>query len=128
MRGPGYHESALVYDIRDKKRSASVRANLRLLKLRSKRLAAPSTAKSLTAAAGLTTFVSGGATDSACHGSDYAANAKLVVLRERILRATRYNVRRGAGQDAPLVSGCTVGRTVLQRAQESSVDKKQKAL
>lgn len=127
-RGPGYHESTLVYDIRDKKRGAAVRSNLRFARLRSKKATAPSAAKSLLIAGSLVATVGTGSLHSNGRGTNHAAAAKLALLRERILRAARYNSRRCLGQRTPLVAGCTVGRSILHRAPESSASKKQKAL
>lgn len=118
----------MIYDIRDKKRSASVRANLRVAKLRSRKAARPVATKisaSASRADNLASTLSATGDDSEMTP---AAVAKLSLLRVRALRAVRYSARRSAGRVSPVLSGVAVGRTALRPIKESSQTKKQKAL
>lgn len=117
-----------MYDIRDRKRSATLRTNLRLTKLRSKKAATPSSTASSATVKSFDNITGAHLAQAGVRGADYATVSKLTALRERILRAARYNSRRRQGQSAPRLSGCTVGRTMLQRVSKSSEAKKQKAL
>jgi hypothetical protein len=126
-RGPGYRESAMIYDIRDKKRSASVRANLRVAKVR-RRKAATLAATQIPTPANRADLVS----TLSAPGSDPeigpAVAAKLSLLRLRALRAVRYSTRRSAGRASPILLGAAVGRTTLRPLKEPPQTKKQKAL
>ena len=127
-RGPGYHESALVYDIRDKKRNAAVRATSRAAKLRARKVITPDSTKTTTLVKRLDNSTRVDTAQKANYGTAYAVTTKLALFRESILRAGKYNSRRRLGQYAPLVSGCTVGRTVLRLTAGDVKEKKQSAL
>lgn len=126
-RGPGYRESAMIYDIRDKKRSVSVRANLRAAKVRSRKAATAATKSPAPAhrADNLTSTLS---TLGSAPEMKPAVVAKLSLLRARALRAARYSARRSAGRASPVLSGAAVGRTALRPLKEPAQTKKHKAL
>ena len=127
-RGPGYRESALVYDIRDKKRTASVRANLRAAKVRRRKASMPETTKTASAGDRINGILSAISAPVNNFKTKHALVAKLSLLRERALRAIRYTARRRGGRASHILPGATVGRTILRIPTAPSRVKKQKAL
>jgi len=118
----------MIYDIRDKKRNASVRANLRASKVRSRKASMPTVTKTEATVNRVDNLISTISAPGSNPELTPAAVAKLSLLRVRMLRAVRYNTRRSAGRISPVLSGAAAGRTALRSNKEPLQAKKHKAL
>ena len=98
------------------------------MKLRAKKATTPDNTKVLLVANKLDQLVNTAFAPASVAGTYPTATTKLALLRERVLRAVRYNSRRSAGQTPASALGATTGRTVLRRAKAPSRVKKQQAL
>jgi len=101
---------------------------LRAAKLLGKKILTPLAKDTTPAIAKFDNILAATATVNLPAGVKSSASTKLFLIRERVLRAIRYNSRRQAGRGSHRAAGVSVGRTLLRTPAESSKNNKQQVL